>query len=58
MTSCAESILVGRGVAGLVDAVVDGAAEVLDEPAEEPPVDRADAEVRVDSEICSEHRGS
>ncbi len=55
MTSCAEALGVGRRVAGLVDAVVDAAAEVLDERAEQSAVDGADREVRVDGEACGEH---
>ena len=35
----AETPLVGGGVAGLVDAAVDAAAEMLDESAEQPPID-------------------
>ena len=42
-------------MAGLVDAVVDAAAEVLDEGAEEAAVDRADGEVRVEGELGGGH---
>ena len=51
-------MLVGVGMAGLVDAVVDAAAEVLDERAEEPTVDGPDDEVRVDGEMCGDHVSS
>ena len=36
--------LVGSGMAGLVDAAVDGAAEVFDEGAEQPRIDHPDPE--------------
>ena len=44
----AEAVLVGGGVRRLVDAGVDAAAHVLDERAEQPPVERPDAEGGVD----------
>jgi hypothetical protein len=37
-----EPLLVGRRVAGLVDAVVDAPPEVLHEGSEDPSIDRAD----------------
>ena len=40
-TSCRRPLLVGGGVAGLVDAGVDAAAHVLDERAEEAPRHRS-----------------
>jgi hypothetical protein len=42
-------------VAGLVDAVVDVASQVLDEAAEDVAVDAPDREVRVDSQACGGH---
>ena len=44
----AEALLVGLRVAGLVDAAIDAAAEMLDEGAEQPPVGRADHVVAVE----------
>lgn len=46
----AQTVLVGGRVAGLVDARVDAAPEVLDEGAEEAGVDGADGEVGVEGE--------
>ena len=46
----AEAVLVGGGVAGLVDAGVDAAAHVLDERAEQAAVDRPDGEGRVEAD--------
>src|SRR6185437_9102617 len=54
----AESVLIGRRVPGLIDAVVDAPTEVLHERAEEPTVDRADHEVRVDGQMCRNHFSS
>jgi hypothetical protein len=44
----AETVLVGGRMAGLVDAAVDGAAEMLEEGAVDALVDRADAEIPMD----------
>ena len=54
----AEAVLIGFGVAGLVDAVVDAASEVLDEGAEQTAVDGPDDEMRVDGEMCGDHGSS
>ena len=43
----AEALLVGGGVAGLVDAAVDGAAQVLDKGAVNALVHPADLEILV-----------
>jgi hypothetical protein len=43
-------------VAGLVDAVVDAAAQVLDEDAEHPAVQRREVEIAVDGEGGLEHQ--
>ena len=43
----AEPVVVGGRVAGLVDAAVDGAAEMLEEGAVDPVVDVADPEIPV-----------
>ena len=44
----AEAVLVGGRVAGLVDAAVDGAAEMLEEGAVDAVVDGSDLEIPVD----------
>ena len=49
----AKAIAISGRVAGLVDAAVDGAAEVLDEGAVEPRVDGADGEFRMQGEARS-----
>ena len=52
----AEALVVGGRVAGLVDAVVHVAAEVLDEAAEDVAVDRAYGEGGVEGEACVLHQ--
>ena len=47
----AEAALVGGRVAGLEDALVDAAAEMLDEGAEQAPIRRADDEVAIDEDF-------
>src|SRR5690606_37963929 len=51
-----EPVFVGCRVAGLVEPVVDAAAEVLHEGAEDPPVDRGHNEMRVEGEMCGDQR--
>ena len=50
----AESVLVGRGVAGLVDPGVHAAAEVLDERTEQPPFHGRNARRGIDHDTCGE----
>src|SRR5215475_9245005 len=45
---CAIAFFIRRGMAWLVDAAIDAAAEVLDEGAEEPPVGHADGIVTIE----------
>ena len=47
----AKAALVGGRVAGLEDALVDAAAEMLDEGAEQAPIRRADDEVAIDEDF-------
>ena len=58
ITSLRIPVLVGVGVTGLVDAVVDAPPEVLDEGAEQAAIDGPDDEVRVDGEMCGDHGSS
>ena len=51
----AEALFVRRGVAGLIDAAVDGAAEVLDEGAVDSLVHLAHAEVAVECHFRLKH---
>ena len=51
----AEAVRVGARVAGLVDAGVDAAAQVLDERAEQPRADRGDDVLQVDARLRREH---
>ena len=53
-----EPVLIGFGVSGLVDAVVDAPSEVLDERAEQTTIDGPDHEMRVDGEMCGDHDSS
>jgi hypothetical protein len=53
----AEPVGVGARVAGFVQPVVDTAAEVLDEGAEQAAVDGADDEAGVDGEAGGGHVG-
>ena len=48
----AEALVVGRRMAGLEDAAIDAAAEMLDEGAEQPRVGRADHVVAVESHFA------
>jgi hypothetical protein len=50
-----EPVLVGARVVRLVDTGVDAAAHVLDERAEQAPVQRTDHEGGVDGETCDRH---
>ena len=50
-----EALGVGGRVSGLVDPVVDAAAQVLDERAEDAAGDGADGEVRVERELSGGH---
>jgi hypothetical protein len=51
----AEAVLVGSRVRRFMDAVVYAAAQVLDERAEQAPIDDSDLEVRIDGEVCADH---
>jgi hypothetical protein len=53
----AEAVLVGRGVAGLVDAGVDAAPEVLHERADGAPAHRGDLEGGIQGEFGLMHGG-
>ncbi len=52
----AEAPFVGRGVAGLEDAAVDAAAEVLDEGAEQARIGLADRGIAVERHMGVAHR--
>ena len=54
----AEALLVGLRMAGLEDAAIDAAAEMLDEGAEQPPVGRADHVVAVEPHFGLAHCAS
>ena len=54
----AEALLVGGGVAGLVDAAIDAAPEVLDEGAEQARIGVADREVAIHQNGGFSHLGS
>ena len=54
----AKPTLVGGGVARLVDAAVDPAPEMLNEGAEQPPIDAADGEVSVEYDLGLPHRAA
>ena len=51
----AEALLVGGRMAGLVDAAIDAAAEMLDEGAEQARVGLADGEVAVEEDAGVTH---
>ena len=53
----AEALGVGRGMAGLEDAAIDAAAEMLDEGAEQPRVGAADREIAVKADLDVTHAG-
>ena len=51
----AEALLVGLRVAGLVDAAIDAAAEMLDEGSEQPRIRRADDGIAVQPDFHFSH---
>jgi hypothetical protein len=51
----AETIVVGKRVAGLVDPVVDTATDVLDEGTERPAIHGPGGEVRVNGQLSLRH---
>ena len=52
----AEAVLVGGRMAGLEDAAIDAAAEMLDEGAEQARVGVADGEVAIEQHVGFSHR--
>ena len=51
----AEAALVGGRMAGLVDAAVDAAAEMLDEGAEQAAIGGPDGEIAVEKDVSCRH---
>ena len=51
----AEALGVRRGMAGLEDAAIDAAAEMLEEGAEQPGMGRADGEIAMQADVDVTH---